>query len=503
MCDSLAQAGHNLVKTSAGHKCTKCCKRRHTRHFGYWSTLACHPRPPAECIISDRKRKHAELVKQSHEQDEEIGSETPSAGETESSQTTPSGCSPQELGRSDPREETTAKVETTLQTQIGIHNRNTGLETLGMGETEPVTNITVGCKAGKRKLEGEDHHMPEEATAHLAETTRQTQANKRSNRSNSKSCQSDISDKPEETRDLKTVEETTPSEETTTKPAVSEYLRRSSTSHEEGSKDAVSVAKNTVEATPGQTDITHRVIHNGFDDPDEDPQFSEGEPERGHPRESPDDIGYGLDMDQGHAAMEAAPAAKTGRRLRCKTHRLQTCYSDIKPRGTWQEQRKRRRANAKVRVEDKVKRRKATSNALISSVKNVEAINRSVNAGGAAQDPEYDWDFAEAIDPSHVIAKVRPDSNAIYCQRCSYFNNGGPLRRLKGQCILKIPKHRASLLKLLRQGLVPNGVEHPEDPPHGKDTTNDSTEGLSVYNGGEIPPERGKTWPKEGEILSK
>ena len=152
------------------------------------------------------------------------------------------------------------------------------------------------------------------------------------------------------------------------------------------------------------------------------------------------------------------------------------------------------------KTEDKNKRLKTSRKAEIANAKRIGDINRSIDNGGSQQGPDYNWDFAEAIDPSHAIARVHPSSNAMYCQRCSYYNNGGLLKRLKEPCCQNIPKHRASLLNMLKSGNVPKGGEHAEDSL--SFTNGERSVGLPLQEGREIPSEWRENSANEREIPS-
>ena len=198
-----------------------------------------------------------------------------------------------------------------------------------------------------------------------------------------------------------------------------------------------------------------------------------------------------------------------GKRVKGKTHRLDTAYCDIKPRGSRQQQRKRKADNASTKADYGERRRKATRLAERSRCSNYRAINCAIDEGCIDQSIRYDWDFAAAIDPTHVITKVHPKGDAIYCKRCGYYNNGGPLRRLKKPCTQSIPKHMASLHKMLTNGIVPKGQVQHEDTIISQALTDQThngapsssielSQGLGVERS---PPREGKTHSSGREIL--
>ena len=475
MCEQLALAGHRLVKTSKGHRCVKCCKSRHTKHFIYWSQNACRPRPPAECIITERKRKWVEAHKENDNSDDNYRF---------------------------PRLEATLCAGTDLETRQD--NQTAGKETPDNGETEPATCTKKECKSNKRKRDEVSSQSDEKETADAetsswlgeetadAETFPKLKSEKKDDgrrgrpysggqahaqlsltifggrdvtRTQSTEKETaDVETSPwlrEETTDAETLSQLQAGRQTERGGNKGCQYNISDTPKVDNSDVQVTVARGAQEAPNSHaqpSETVQKPMHR-FDDPEDDTPFSD-ESEAGCPWDGPEDLGLEEETVLQDGGDKAPAADKGGKRLRKKTNRLLTAYSNKKPRGNWQDQRRRKRENAKVIAADRATKKAAARTALNHSFKNVSATNRETDVGSAATGPDYDWEFAEAIDPSHVIVKVHPNSNAIYCQRCSYFNNGGPLRGLKGQCPLSIPKSRASLFKMLRNGTVPTGVEH-------------------------------------------
>ena len=88
---------------------------------------------------------------------------------------------------------------------------------------------------------------------------------------------------------------------------------------------------------------------------------------------------------------------------------------------------------------------------------NIGIVNERANQNGNSCDAEemYDWDFAKQINAIHVIQSVRSNSEAFFCAKCGYYNDGGQLRALRRPCPSFVASERKHLHKLLLHGQVP------------------------------------------------
>ena len=453
--NQFAQAGHRLVKTSKGHKCNRCCKSRQTKQFGYWKEHACRPRPPAEFIIDERKRKwvdtHGKEVPRAQIQRVGVHDGSPQMAEATLCAGTASDDAIQVSGEDTPQCGET-KPEIDRQT---VHNPN-----------KRKYDESVPHNAGKETADVETSQVSEEDTTE-ADTNPGTKGKKKGvGQANGYEDRTQSIEK-----DTAEVDTASRLGEDTTDAETSSKLkarRPNASDTPDGNKEGVLATTKCRDVReqkePAAATLGLKVARNSFDNPDDDhPVFEDSEEEC--PWDGPEDNGtsdHAMHSQIGGA--KHSTAVNGGKRLRAKTNRLLTVYSNIKPRGRWQDQRRRKCENAKTKFADKIMKKAATNKATNCSFRNISALNKEVDKGKFTVGPYYDWGFANSIDPSHVIAKVRPNSNAIFCQRCSYYNNGGPLRRLKASCPLSIPKSRMSLIKLLRKGRVPTEDDTDEIP---------------------------------------
>ena len=95
-------------------------------------------------------------------------------------------------------------------------------------------------------------------------------------------------------------------------------------------------------------------------------------------------------------------------------------------------------------------------NATVTMSQNTGTITRIIDNKGFADGCDYDWSFSDAIHSSHNLRVVKSHHNAIFCTKCSYYNTGGPLMKLREQCPSAVPSERKHLHKLLMKAL-PNG----------------------------------------------
>ena len=67
----------------------------------------------------------------------------------------------------------------------------------------------------------------------------------------------------------------------------------------------------------------------------------------------------------------------------------------------------------------------------------------------------YDWDFAKQIHSTHELRSILSSSEAFFCARCGYYNDGGQLITLRKPCPGFVASERKHLHKLLSNGQVP------------------------------------------------
>ena len=143
------------------------------------------------------------------------------------------------------------------------------------------------------------------------------------------------------------------------------------------------------------------------------------------------------------------------RRLTKKTKRQHTVYAKILPEGSRLDQVKRNKTNKATRAVNRKAEHLAKKAAINVASRNTTITNNISDKVSATQGTTFDWSFADAIHQSHNIKAVHGHCVAIYCDRCSYYNNGGPLRKLKDPCTNNIATERKYLYSCLVKGIVP------------------------------------------------
>ena len=150
-----------------------------------------------------------------------------------------------------------------------------------------------------------------------------------------------------------------------------------------------------------------------------------------------------------------APLARRGRRLQKKTQAKLTAYADIIPLGSKFEaaarKRKVREANNEFNKSERAAKRLAS--ATLAGCTGI--INEWHDSKGSSIATNFDESFTDTIHSSHFVKAVNSQSDAVYCHRCGAYNDGGPLRLLRGACKLEVLPSRQHWYKLLTAGIVP------------------------------------------------
>ena len=134
-----------------------------------------------------------------------------------------------------------------------------------------------------------------------------------------------------------------------------------------------------------------------------------------------------------------------------------TPYSHIKPKGYKSEQAKRKRKNQETLAANGKQRRTQVASATSTIASNIGIVIEKAERAGTSNGTEemYDWDFAKQIHSTHEIRSVHFTSEAFFCARCGYYNDGGQLRTLRKPCPGFVASERKHLHKLLSNGQVP------------------------------------------------
>jgi hypothetical protein len=222
-------------------------------------------------------------------------------------------------------------------------------------------------------------------------------------------------------------------------------------SHSSSSSDPA-VGSAVASQLPPSAPVTH-----GFDD--EEGEFLEEDHEA---TAEPSDHDPELAPQHEEPATPAPSTGRLGKRLRCKTNRRDTAYADVIPLGSRLEaqtrKRKVRQANLAFSREDSAARKRAST--IMAS--NASSITEWLDNKGQPLPTAYDDDFIEAIHSSHVIKAVNSKSDAIFCDRCGAYSDGGPLRLLRSTCTGVVAPCRRYWHTVLLSGKVPGpGVRIP------------------------------------------
>ena len=125
-----------------------------------------------------------------------------------------------------------------------------------------------------------------------------------------------------------------------------------------------------------------------------------------------------------------------GTRLSRKTRPGLTPYAHLCPTGHKVEQAKRKRQNQDIRATNARNKHKQIAIATNTIVNNIGFVTEMVARESAATESEdvYDWNFARQIHSTHSIQAIKPSSEAFFCVKCGYYNDGGRLRQLRKPC---------------------------------------------------------------------
>jgi hypothetical protein len=151
-----------------------------------------------------------------------------------------------------------------------------------------------------------------------------------------------------------------------------------------------------------------------------------------------------------------------GKVIRGKTKPENTAYAHIRPLGSKLAAKSRKRKVHEVKTNIDKASKVARTNALVTMQGQIGSICEHINKQGFANGTDYNWGFADNIDPSHSLKAVGTEREAVFCERCGCWNAGGPLRLLKYPCAGSISQGRAYQHRLLTLGLIPRvGVKIP------------------------------------------
>ncbi len=130
------------------------------------------------------------------------------------------------------------------------------------------------------------------------------------------------------------------------------------------------------------------------------------------------------------------------RRLRKKTKARDTAYASIEPLGTKAVQSARKRKIREILRANRETAKAAHTHALQVMCANVGTLNQRVDGRRTMDCNEYEWDYADCIHESHLIKAVKGEPNAFYCDKCSAWNTGGPLKSLRKPCVGQVCAYR-------------------------------------------------------------
>ncbi len=464
------EKGHRLTRQREGHKCDNCGTYRSVQRFSFWLTNKCKPQPFAHNVLKRKlahsrqqamqvaiaiRRQSEEMpsqsmcIDQAYSQNPEVSPTTEHTTQEEEDHVPTHDSEQSELSRVSPS--VGKRKQNDCQDPLDQQNTTNKLAKAESNHTE-IVHVDPGSSqtstssntphSNKRKQEDQQKHTQDQthklAKANSAAKGDPAEGNPTCNTTHLQSKSSN----------LNTTHTATSEEEGSSLGFA--LCHRASVHFDE--EDYGWQSEEQWEEEDGAAgfydDETFGEITFGFED-----EFVGSAVEQNSTcNNNSDDHST---QEENHRGSNNKPAMVTRKRLRCKTARAKTPYTNITPLACRKEYKDRREQIRKIlahnREQQQIAERKARRNLQINTSKVYSLIDEQ----GMGEDLRYNFSNTDKIHTSHHLKGVKANNKASYCERCGAWSTGGPIKALGKPCTGQVTKGRQFQHRLLCLGVLP------------------------------------------------